>query len=256
MIYKCDAESKTLSLLADYPWKPFSLTTDTQDNLLVVFRYDPQPGYMVNGEQETVPTLSDDNPMYSSWGNGGWAARVYSIDPENPDATMAPLRHVPTNEVQNVAKVIHPSARWRSDFEEITMAMAEYSYVAPDGVTIVPDTYDLGRASALTAVSPGQNQPVFIANENNATTVQLSVDDEGKLVNLEEVHPQGQYSNVVDENGNLYIADGQIYVYNKNGQEIKRIEVEERPISLAIGGKNRNTLFITTSTSLYSMVLK
>ena len=44
-------------MIADYPWKPFTLATDTQDNLLVIFRYDPQPGYLVNGKQETVVRL-------------------------------------------------------------------------------------------------------------------------------------------------------------------------------------------------------
>ena len=46
-------------MIADYPWKPFTLATDTQDNLLVIFRYDPQPGYLVNGKQETVVRLPD-----------------------------------------------------------------------------------------------------------------------------------------------------------------------------------------------------
>ncbi|MXV14076.1 gluconolaconase [Pedobacter sp. HMF7056] len=255
-IYKVSAETGALSLLADYPWKPFTLTTDTRDNLLVIFRYDPQPGYMVNGVQETVSRLPDDNPMYSGWGNSGWAALAYSIDPDNPDQSMKPMPRVPTNQVTGVKKVVHPSSRWRGDFDKTVSSMPAYSFVAPDGVTIIPETYDLGRSTALTAVTPGQSQPVFIAKENDKTTVRLDVSPEGKLVNMKEVHPQGQYGNIVDGEGNLYIADGQIYVYNKDGREIKRIMVNERPISIAIGGKDKNTLYITTSTSLYKMKIK
>ncbi len=255
-IYKWSAETNTLSLLADYPWKPFTLSTDTKDNLLVIFRYDPQPGYLVSGKQETVARLPDDNPMYSGWGNSGWAARAYSIDPDNPDATMQPMPRVPTSQVKNVSKVIHPSSRWRGDFDQIVSAMPEYSFLAPDGVTLIPETYDLGRSAALTAVTPGQSESVFIAKENNKTTVRLDVDAEGRLVNMKDAYPQGQYSNVVDRDGNLYIADGHIYVYDQEGREVKRITVKERPISLAIGGKDRNTLFITTSTSLYGMQIK
>ncbi len=66
-IYKWSADTEQITLIADYPWKPFTLATDTQDNLLVIFRYDPQPGYLVNGQQETVSRLPDDNPMYSGW---------------------------------------------------------------------------------------------------------------------------------------------------------------------------------------------
>ena len=45
--------------------------------------------------------------------------------------------------------------------------MPEYSFVAPDGVTIIPDTYDLGRSCALTVTVPGQSEPVYIVNEMN-----------------------------------------------------------------------------------------
>lgn len=255
-VYKYDAEKKELFLLTDYPWKPFTMATDTRDNLLVIFRYDPQPGYMVDGKPEGVTKLPDDNPMYSGWGNSGWATYGYSIDPNNPDATMKPLERVKTADVQGVQRVIHPSSRWRGDFDAVVTSMPENSFIAPDGVTIIPETYDLGRSTALTAVTPGQSQPVFIAKENEKTTVRLDVGANGSLTNMKEVYPQGQYSNVVDQDGNLYIADGFIYVYDKEGQEVKRISVKERPISLAIGGKDKNILFITTSTSLYNMRIK
>jgi len=255
-IYKWSAETNSLSLLADYPLKPFTLATDTKDNLLVIFRYDPQPGYMVNGVQETVPQLPDDNPMYSGWGNGGWAAWGYSINPDDPDNTMKPLPRVPTAQVKNVSRVIHPSSRWRGDFDKIVVSMPENSFVAPDGVTIIPETYDLSRSASLSAVSPGQKEPLYVVHENKNNTVRFDVTADGRLTNPKEVHPQGQYSNVTDKDGNLYIADGQIYVYDKNGQSVKRITLEERPISLAIGGKDKNTLFITTTKSFYGMRIK
>ncbi|MDB5211123.1 MAG: gluconolaconase, partial [Sediminibacterium sp.] len=255
-IYRWSAETQSLSLLTDHPWKPFTLSTDTRDNVLVIFRYDPQPGYLVDGKQETVTRLPDDNPMYSGWGNSGWAAWAYSFDPENPDETMKPMPRVQTTQVPHVSRVIYPSSRWRGNFEEVVTSMPAYSFLAPDGVTIIPETYDLGRSASLTAVTPGQKDPVFIVKENNKTTVKLNVSANGRLIDLKEVHSQGQYSNVVDTDGNLYIADGQIYMYNKAGNEIKRIKMKERPISLALGGKNKNMLFITTSRSLYGMVIK
>jgi hypothetical protein len=131
-LYKWDVSTQSLSLLADYPWKPFTLATDTKDNLLVIFRYDPQPGYLVNGEQETVPRLPDDNPMYSGWGNSGWAAYGYSINPENPDETFKPLPRIATKDARNVRKIIYPASRWRGDFNTVVTAMPENSFLAPD----------------------------------------------------------------------------------------------------------------------------
>ena len=253
-IYKWDASRQSLSLLADYPWKPFSLATDTKDNLLVIFRYDPQPGYLVNGEQETVSRLPDDNPMYSGWGNSGWAAWGYSIDPDNPDETFAPLPRVATNDIlKNAQKIIVPAHRWRGDFNRVVVAMPENSFIAPDKATIIPETYDLGRSAAFLSVIPGQTKSLYVAHENTKTTVRLDVNDDGTLSNLKVAYPQGQYSSATDKHGNLYIADGEIFVYDKSGKEIKRIQLEERPLSIAIGGKDFNILFATTSKSLYGI---
>jgi hypothetical protein len=256
-IYKWDASTNALSLLADYPWKPFTLAVDTKDNLLVVFRYDPQPGYMVNGAQETVPRLPDDNPMYSGWGNSGWTAWAYSIDLSAPDETIRLLPRVATKDVLTRAqRVIYPSSRWRGDFDRVVVAMPENSFVAPDGVTIIPETYDLSRSAALSCVRPGQAEPLYVAHENNKTTVRLDVQPDGSVGGMKTLYPQGQYGSVTDSDGNLYIADGEIFVYDKTGREVKRITLEERPISLAIGGKDKNILFATTTKSLFSVRIK
>lgn len=250
------ADTEQITLIADYPWKPFTLTTDTQDNLLVIFRYDPQPGYLVNGKQETVVRLPDDNPMYSGWGNSGWSAWGYSFNPDNVDATMKPMPRVVTAGMKNIQKVIHPSSRWRGDFDKVVASMPEYSFVAPDGVTIIPDTYDLGRSCALTVTVPGQSEPVYIVNEMNKTTVQLSVGVDGRLTEQGIICPYGQYSNVTDADGNVYVADGEIFVYDKYGKEQRRIQIEERPISLAIGGRQKDILFVTTSSSFYGIKIR
>ena len=254
-IYKWDASKQALSLLADYPWKPFSLATDTKDNLLVIFRYDPQPGLLVNGVQETVPRLPDDNPSYSGWGNSGWAAWGYSINPDNPDESFKPLPRIATKDAKNVKKIIVPAHRWRGDFNKVVVAMPDNSFLAPDQVTIIPETYDLGRSASLIAYRPGQTEPVYVTHENNKTTVRLDVKADGSLANLQTLYPQGQYSTAVDKNGNLYIADGDIFVYDKSGKLINRLQLEERPISLAIGDKDFSTLFVTTTKSFYSIKL-
>lgn len=87
-IYKWSDETRSAKLIADYPLQPFVLAADSEDNLLAVFRYDPQPGYLVGGKLESVKKLPDDNPGYSSYDNSGWAAYPASFDPDNPDETF------------------------------------------------------------------------------------------------------------------------------------------------------------------------
>ncbi|MFC2089528.1 glycosyl hydrolase family 28-related protein [Bacteroidota bacterium] len=251
-VYRWSAETNTVSVYADYPFKPFSLAMDTRDNLLVVCRYDPQPGYLIDSEQEGVDRLPDDNPMYSGWGNGGWAALVYAIDPNKPD-DMQVLNLVQTNEAKNLKRVIHPTHRWRNNFEETATGMAETCFLAPDGVSIIPNTYDLGRSVQLMAVTPNQAQPVYVTHEDPKITYRFEVDKQGRLTNMTKFAARGEYGNLYDENGNVYLAEGEILIYNQDGIEINRINLDERVQSMTWGGGNQDELFVTTSTSIYKI---
>lgn len=67
---------------------------------------------------------------------------------------------------------------------------------------------------------------------------------DGRLTEQGIICPYGQYSNVTDADGNVYVADGEIFVYDKSGKEQRRIQIEERPISLAIGGRQKDMLLL------------
>jgi len=54
----------------------------------------------------------------------------------------------------------------------------------------------------------------------------------------------------------VYIADGNVYIYDKRGKQIGTLETPERASGLAFGGPDRRTLFIGARTSLYSIRTK
>lgn len=255
-IYKYDAQTGNVALYSDYPWKPFSLAIDTKDNLIVICRYDPQPGYLIDGKQEafTIP-LPDDNPMYSGWGNSGWATLAYAISPDKPD-DMQVLAKVKTSSVSNVKRVVYPTHRWRTNFDEVVESMPETSFLAPDGVTIIPETYDLGRSVQLMSVTPSQPVPVYMIHEDTKITAKLSVDDRGRLSIVDKNINRGEYASATGSDGTLYLAEGQIFVFDSEGKKIRRFNVEERPISMVLGGQNENTIFYTTGTSFYQVKVK
>ncbi|WP_353717847.1 hypothetical protein [Dyadobacter sp. 676] len=51
----------------------------------------------------------------------------------------------------------------------------------------------------------------------------------------------------------MYIADGQIYVFDPSGRETGMIETPERPSTISVVG---NTLFITGRNGLYATKVK
>ena len=74
---------------------------------------------------------------------------------------------------------------------------------------------------------------------------------DGDFTDFEPFVQQGGESVAVDAEGNVYLAAGQINVYNASGKLIDTIETPERPIQLAFGGKDGRTLFIAARSSLY-----
>jgi sugar lactone lactonase YvrE len=62
---------------------------------------------------------------------------------------------------------------------------------------------------------------------------------------------QGGENVTVDEKGNVYIAAGQVFVYDPSGHLIDTIEIPERPSQLLFGGSDGHTLFILARSSLY-----
>jgi sugar lactone lactonase YvrE len=256
-IYKWSSKTGSLRLLADFPWEPLSLACDKKDNLLVVFRYNPQWGYIVNGEQEKFSNPPDAaGTSFSGWGNSGFGTLVYSIDPDNPDETIQDLRKVQVNSVSEVYKALYPSNRWRDhhDFNLISVNRNEDCFVAPDGVTIIPVCYDLARSCALIEAFPGQ--PLYASDEYDKRTVRLDVDSQGYLSNLSYFAEKGEFSCVADKKGNLYVADGDVYIFDKDGKQTGMIHIPERPSTIAFGGKDKMTLFVTGRSSLYSVNIK
>jgi gluconolactonase len=61
----------------------------------------------------------------------------------------------------------------------------------------------------------------------------------------------------LDNEGNVYLTTrNKVEVYNNSGERIETIEVPAMTTNVCFGGKDRQTLFITTRTSLYSLQMR
>ena len=115
--------------------------------------------------------------------------------------------------------------------------------------TIIPHYFDLSRCSSLLEARPGH--PFYTADEYDRRMVQMDVATDGTLSNLRYFIDQGEFGSTVDSEGNLYVAVGEIYIFDRDGNRKGMIQVPERPSTLQFGGKNGRTLFITGRKGLY-----
>lgn len=91
-------------------------------------------------------------------------------------------------------------------------------------------------------------KPAYMADEYDKRTVSVATDQQGYVSNLKYFAERGEFDSATDEHGNVYIADGDVYVYDSSGKQIKMIKVPERPTSIVISGK---MLYITGHNALY-----
>jgi sugar lactone lactonase YvrE len=111
--------------------------------------------------------------------------------------------------------------------------------------------HDVLRAFGMAPAIPGQ--PFYLSDESEEKTYVADVGVDGALSNLRLFAEQGGEGLTVDERGNVYIAAGQVFVYNPSGALIDTIEVPERPSQLLFGGNDRKTLFILARSSVYAV---
>ena len=98
---------------------------------------------------------------------------------------------------------------------------------------------------------PGRQ--IYIASSAENRTYRATVKADGTLSDLSVIAERGGESVASDSAGNVYVANGQIFVYDKTGREIARIDVPERPIQILFGGSDRRTLFILGHHTLFAV---
>nr|WP_322963909.1 glycosyl hydrolase family 28-related protein [Sphingomonas sp. SGZ-02] len=244
------SEAEGLSVVSDAPLDPVNLAVDGAGKLMVL-------------------------------SSAGPAATVYSIDPKAPAAVtlLSPTTATPPG-----ARIVLPGSLWdngefRDQYDPATdhfTTLAEMfardvaipkptSYVAPDGSIALPafrvwqqgptdhrgwrfsDTLD---TYGFITGRPGTR--IAIANGSEDRTYTGLLGAGGALTDLKPFASRGGESVVTGPDGRVYIANGQVFVYDAGGRTLGRIDVPERPLQLVFGGAEGRTLFILTHHSLYA----
>jgi sugar lactone lactonase YvrE len=251
LIYRWSAEAG-LAIVHDASFDPVNLAVDRSGDLLVL----------------------------SSAGRDG---SVYAIRPGRPDAvrTIAPT---PVRARPGAATLL-PVSSWhngefRDRIDPVTYeypTMAELfarevgepkplEYVSPDGSLVLPafrvwnqgpldtlgwrwsDTLD---SFGFVAARPGER--VFVTNASENRTYSGLVGAGGALTDLRPFAGRGGESVARDPAGNVYVANGEVFVYAPDGRPLRTIRVPERPLQLVFGGRDGRTLFILAHRTLFAV---
>jgi sugar lactone lactonase YvrE len=233
-IHRWDAAARQLSTVNDAPLDPVNLAFDKAGNLMVI----------------------------SYTGNG----TVFAFKPGAPGFQVDLLKAVDAAPRPGLT-IVRPVGDWRLAKDPATGAPPPrpYHYLSPDGTTFITagrdfatgamswgiKSADLLRGFGLTAATPGK--PFYVTSEAEVMTWCGTLGTDGNFVDFKPFVQQGGEGLAVDAAGNVYLAAGQIYVYDPSGKLIDTIETPERPVQLAFGGKDGRTLFIAARMSLYAV---
>jgi len=122
-----------------------------------------------------------------------------------------------------------------------------YPGIDPTGFRWSDDLDSYGFVSAL----PGQR--IYVADDSKDCTYSARVNANGTLGDLKVFAQRGGESVAEDAEGNVYIANGEVFVYDPHGRQIGEIDVPERPIDIVFGGADGHTLFMLGHHALYAV---
>jgi sugar lactone lactonase YvrE len=252
-----------------------------------IYSWSPANGLIIENDHPLDPVnlafdRSGNLMVLSSWGQQG---TVYSFRPGKP-AEITVLTAQPAKPRPG-ARAIVPANYWNNgEFkDQLNFTTMRYTtlaemfasnvttpkgkqYVSPDGSIFLPAGLVVAQGADASGLRFSDNldtygfinaavgERVYVASSSESRTYSGVVDADGALKDLRPLAERGGESVAVGPDGNIYVANGQIFVYTPRGKQIARIDVPERPINIIFGGANRRTLYILAHRSLYAVQIR
>lgn len=251
------SRAEGLSIERDQPLDPVNLAFDKAGDLLVLSSSGPE------------------GTMYS-FRPGSPKSEIAVLQPKAATAHTEATVLLPVNYWNNgeFKDQLHPDTLTYTTladmFAQDVSELKAREYVSPDGSTFLPAgrVFQQGPATDISGwrfsgnldthsfipAAPGSR--VYISSESEDITYSAVVNANGTLADLKPFAYRGGESVATDANGNVYVANGEIFVYNAKGRQIAEIDVPERPLDLVFGGQDHKTLFILAHHALYATYIR
>jgi gluconolactonase len=128
-------------------------------------------------------------------------------------------------------------------------------YLAPDHVTLTLVAKDLQQPNGIIGTPDGKT--LYVSDIKGNKTHVYDIRADGSLFNKRLFCELGSDGMTIDNEGNVYLTGKGVTVFDRTGKRIEHIDVAEPwTANVCFGGKDRQTLFITASKSLYALRMR
>jgi len=125
-------------------------------------------------------------------------------------------------------------------------------YLAPGAKEPIRVTADLTQPNGIRGTPDGKL--LYVADIGARKTYRYKINPDGTLADKTLFCSMGSDGMTMDSEGDLYLTGKGVTVFNPEGKQIDHIDIDKGwTANVAFGGKNRDTLFITASDSLYAI---
>lgn len=131
----------------------------------------------------------------------------------------------------------------------------EHLYYLPKGKkeAFIADS-NLVKPNGIVGSANGKH--LFVADIGDKKTYKYDIKKNGALANRSLFTTMGSDGMKLDNKGNLYITGQGVTVFNPQGKKIEHIPLPGWTANICFGGKNKDILFITSGTSVYTLQMK
>jgi gluconolactonase len=128
-------------------------------------------------------------------------------------------------------------------------------YLTPDHKYLSIVASDLTQPNGIIGTPDGKK--LYVSDINAKLTWVYDINDDGTLANKTHFNDMGSDGMTIDSDGNVYLTNHGVTVFNPAGKQICHIPINENWTgNICFGGTDMKTLFITASTSIYSVQMK
>jgi gluconolactonase len=125
-------------------------------------------------------------------------------------------------------------------------------YLTPDHKTLTRVAADLRQPNGIIGTPDGKT--LYVADIKAGKTYAYAVQEDGTLKDKRLLCELGSDGMTIDADGNVYLTGKGVTVFDKTGKKVEQIDVPEPwTANVCFGGKDKKTLFITASKSLYAI---